>query len=60
MRKFFSIAIASLLIVSSFASCGSTDTETSSSSEAAPAVTEAKEEAETTEAETEEETTEAE
>ena len=57
MRKFFSIAIASLLIVSSFASCGEnseSSTSSASSSESA-AVTEAEEE--TAAAEAEEETT---
>lgn len=57
MRKFFSIALASLLIVSSLASCGSTETETSSGSSGSEAA-EVKRAAETTEAETEEETTE--
>ncbi|MBR0142166.1 MAG: hypothetical protein IJM19_07970 [Ruminococcus sp.] len=62
MRKFFSIAVASLLIVSSFASCGSSETETASSSSSSKVADDAAQEEvteeETTEEETEEETTE--
>ena len=63
MRKFFSIAVASLLIVSSFASCGGKTTEetassSSSSKVADDAAQEEVTEEETTEEETEEETTE--
>ena len=62
MKKFFSIAIASFLIVSSFASCRSSETETAPSSSSSKVVDDAVQEEtteEVTEEATEEETEEA-
>ena len=60
MRKFFSIAVASLLIVSSFASCGGKTTEETASSSSSSKVADDAAQEEVTEEETTEEETEAE